>query len=363
MQAIWKGTISFGMVTIPVKVYSATENRDVSFRQVHAEDGGRIRYRRVCEIDGQEVPYSDIAKGYEMPDGRMVVLDADDFAQLPLPTAKTIEVLEFVPIDQVDPLYYAKAYYLSADNVGNKPYVLLRDALTTSGQVALVKVAIRNRESLALLREREGALVLQTMLWPDEVRDSSFAVPEDSVEIRPQERSMAQSYIATLEGDFEPERYSDDYRVALEELVEAKASGLEPPEEEAEPTGDAEVVDLLAALRASVAAAKQRRGEPVDGDAESVDAGDTEEDAEPATKQTAKKASAKSTAKKSGSSAAKKSAAKKSGSSTAKKTTGKKSAAKKSGSPAAKKPTGKKSAAKKADSSAARKRQPTRKSA
>jgi len=309
MQAIWKGTISFGMVTIPVKVYSATEERDVSFRQVHAEDSGRIRYKRVCEIDGKEVPYSDIAKGYEMPDGRMVVLTSDDFAALPLPTAKSIEVMEFVPIEQVDPLYFAKAYYLAADNVGAKPYVLLRDALTASGQCAVVKVAIRTRESLALLREKDGALVLQTMLWPDEVRDSSFAVPDDSVEVRDQERSMAESYISTLATDFEPTKYHSAYREALEELIEAKTSGMEPaPEAEEEGAEEAEVVDLVAALRASVAAAKERRGESAAAPEEPV-----------------KKASAKtSTAKKT---AAKKAPAKKT---SAKKQPTKKAAKKKS---------------------------------
>ena len=158
MQAIWKGAISFGLVTIPIKVYSATDERNISFRQVHEADGGRIRYKRVCELDGEEVPYSDIGKGYELPDGRMVVLTDEDFAGLPLPTAKSIEVLEFVPAEQVDPLYFAKAYYLAADGVGAKPYKLLREALTRSGQLALVKVAIRTRETLALLRERDGAL-------------------------------------------------------------------------------------------------------------------------------------------------------------------------------------------------------------
>ncbi|MGI8887751.1 MAG: Ku protein, partial [Nocardioidaceae bacterium] len=260
MQAIWKGTISFGMVTIPIKVYSATQEKDISFRQVHEADGGRIRYKRVCEVDGQEVPYSDIGKGYELPDGRMVVLTDEDFASLPLPSAKSIEVLEFVPSDQVDPLYFAKAYYLAADGVGAKPYVLLRDALTKTGQCALVKVAIRTRESLALLRERDGALVLQTMLWPNEVRDSDFAVPDSSIEIRKQEGAMAESYIATLTGEFNPERYHNDYREALEQLVEAKSSGVPIPEAEDEDEGDtAEVVDLVAALRASVDAAKKRR--------------------------------------------------------------------------------------------------------
>ena len=311
MQAIWKGTISFGLVTIPIKVYSATEERDISFRQVHEADSGRIRYRRVCEIDGEEVPYSDIGKGYELPDGRMVILTNDDFASLPLPTAKSIEVLEFVPLDQVDPLFYAKAYYLAADGPGAKPYVLLRDALTTSGQCALVKGAIRTKETLALLREREGALVLQTMLWPDEVRDSEFARPDDSVDVKKQEVEMAQSYIATLEAEFDPTRYHSDYREALEALVEAKIEGLPMPEPEEEEAETAEVVDLVAALRASVDAAKRRRQEGGSGASDSAPA------AKKAAKTTAKKAAAKKapakkTAKKAAKTTAKKAAAKKS---------------------------------------------------
>jgi DNA end-binding protein Ku len=260
MQAIWKGSISFGLVSIPVKVYSATEEKDISFRQVHEEDGGRIRYKRVCELDGKEVPYSDIGKGYELPDGRMVVLKNEDFADLPLPTAKAIDVLEFVPSDQIDPMYFARAYYLAPDGMGAKPYVLLRDALTKTGQWALVKVAIRTREVLAVLRERDGAIVLQTMLWPDEVRASDFAVPSDDVDVRKQEVAMAESYIATLKADFDPDRYHSDYREALEQLVEAKAAGLPMPEQTDEEEGDtAQVLDLVAALRASVDAAKKRR--------------------------------------------------------------------------------------------------------
>jgi DNA end-binding protein Ku len=311
MQAIWKGTISFGLVTIPIKVYSATEERDISFRQVHEADSGRIRYRRICEIDGEEVPYSDIGKGYELPDGRMVILTNDDFASLPLPTAKSIEVLEFVPLDQVDPLYYAKAYYLAADGPGAKPYVLLRDALTTSGQCALVKVAIRTKETLALLREREGALVLQTMLWPDEVRDSEFARPDDSVDVKKQEVEMAQSYIATLEAEFDPTRYHSDYREALEALVEAKIEGLPMPEPEEEETETAEVVDLVAALRASVDAAKRRRQEGGSGSSDSQPA--AKKSAKTTAKKAAtKKAPAKKTAKKAAKTTAKKAAAKKS---------------------------------------------------
>jgi DNA end-binding protein Ku len=318
MHAIWKGTISFGLVTIPVKVYSATEERDISFRQVHEEDGGRIRYKRVCEVDGQEVPYSDIGKGYELPDGRMIVLTADDFASLPLPTTRAIEVLEFVPTEQVDPLYFAKAYYLAADGVGAKPYVLLRDALTGSGQCALVKVAIRTKETLALLRERDGALVLQTMLWPEEVRDSEFAVPDDSVEIRSQEVKMAESYIATLQNDFDPSRYHSDYREALEQLVEAKASGLPMPEAEEDEGSQAEVLDLVAALRASVDAAKKRRaGSSADDEsstteAQSSGAGSGSSGAKKAAKSTTKSASAKKSAKTSAKASEKKRPAKKS---------------------------------------------------
>jgi DNA end-binding protein Ku len=322
MQAIWKGTISFGLVTIPVKVYSATEEKDISFRQVHEADGGRIRYKRVCEIDGEEVPYSDIGKGYEMPDGRMVVLSNEDFAELPLPTAKAIDVLEFVPADQVDSMYFAKAYYLAADAAGAKPYVLLRDALTKTGQAALVKVAIRTREVLALLRERDGALVLQTMLWPDEVRDAEFAAPNEDVDVRKQEVDMAESYIATLKADFDPDRYHSDYREALEQLVEAKVAGLPMPEPDEDEGGDtAQVLDLVAALRASVDAAKKRRA----GNADSSSTSDSgsESDAKPAKKTSKKKAGGKADKK----AAAKKAPAKKS---TAKKSSTKKAPAKKS---------------------------------
>ena len=332
MQAIWKGAISFGMVTIPIKVYSATEEKDISFRQVHTEDGGRIRYRRVCEKDGQEVPYSDIGRGYELPDGRMMILTSEDFAQLPLPTAKSIEVLEFVPIDDVDPLYFAKAYYLAADGPGAKPYVLLRDALTSTRQCALVKVAIRTRETLALLREKDGALVLQTMLWPEEVRSSEFAVPDPDVTVRDQERAMAEAYIATLEAEFDPTRYHSEYREALESLVEAKASGLEPQQPQEEESDSGEVVDLVAALRASVEAAKRRRGEGTESAPAAAASGDGAAKKTTAKKAATKKTAAKkSTAKKTTKKAASKSTAKKAASSRSStaKTTAKKAAAKK----------------------------------
>jgi DNA end-binding protein Ku len=259
-RSIWKGAISFGLVTIPVKLYSATEEKDIAFRQVHAADGGRIKYRRVCEIDGEEIPYPEIAKGYELPDGRMVILEKEDFDALPLTTTKAVEVVQFVAEDEVDPTYFSKTYFLQADGPGTKPYVLLRDALVKTGQCALVKVALRSREALALVRPRDGLLVMHTMLWPDELRDGEFAAPPESVSVSDAEVTMAQSFIEALSGDFHPEEYTDAYREALEEVVQSKAAGVALPEQ-AEAPKEAEVVDLVAALRASVEAAKKRRAE------------------------------------------------------------------------------------------------------
>ncbi|MEO3805748.1 Ku protein [Nonomuraea sp. B1E8] len=262
MRSIWKGAISFGLVTIPVKLYSATEQKDVTFHQVHREDGGRIRYKRVCTVDGEEVPYADIAKGYELATGEVVVLTDEDFEDLPLSSSRRIDVLQFAPADQIDPIYFAKSYYLEPDAQGAKPYVLLRDALESSGQVAVVKVALRQRESLATLRVRDGIFVLETMLWPDEIRTPDFPFLEEDIEVRAQELKMAESLITTMESDFDPSEYHDTYREALQQVIEAKVAGKEVvaarEEEEAGPA-----VDLMAALRASVEAAKkEREGEP-----------------------------------------------------------------------------------------------------
>jgi DNA end-binding protein Ku len=266
MRSIWKGAISFGLVSIPVKLFSATEERSVSFHQVHREDGGRIKYKRVCSIDGEEVPYSDIAKGYELPSGEVVVLTDEDFDELPLSTSRSIDVLQFVPLEQVDPIYFAKTYYLEPDGAGAKPYVLLRQALEDSGRVALVKLALRQRESLAALRVRDGVFVLEMMLWPDEIRPADFGFLSEDVDVRSQELAMAQSLIETLSGDFDPTQYADDYREALEKLIEAKVEGREVVQPTPAAGEDAPVVDLMAALRASVAAAKESRGETTASD-------------------------------------------------------------------------------------------------
>jgi DNA end-binding protein Ku len=313
MRSIWKGAISFGLVSIPVKLYSATEEKDVSFHQVHRDDGGRIRYKRVCQVDGEEVPYSDIAKGYELPSGEVVVLTDEDFADLPLTTSRAIDVLEFVPLDQVDPMYFAKSYYLEPDGQGAKPYVLLREALENSGRVALVKVALRSRESLATLRVRDGVFVLEMMLWPDEIRTPDFAFLDEDIDVRQQELKMAESLIESLSGDFEPEQYADNYREALQALIDAKVEGREVVQPTEPATDAGTVVDLMAALRASVEAAKQGRSEA----------------SAPAKKST-KKATAKKAASAGAKKAASKPAAKRSSGASAKKTSQKRANARKS---------------------------------
>ena len=271
-QTVWKGSISFGLVSIPVRLSGATEERDVSFRQVHEADGGRIRYKRVCEVDGAEVPYSEIAKGYQLPDGDVVVITDDDLADLPIASSKAVDVMTFVPFTEIDPTALSRAYY--AEPTGDpKPYVLLRDTLEKSDRVAVVKMALRQRERLAILRPRDGVLVVQTMLWPDEVRRPDFGFLDDTVTLKPQEVAMAESYVEALAGDFEPGEYVDDYRGALAELVQAKVDGREvtaAPEPAAAP---GKVVDLMDALRRSVEEARSKRaGEPAAADGEAAGA-------------------------------------------------------------------------------------------
>jgi DNA end-binding protein Ku len=259
MRAIWKGAVSFGLVSIGVKLYSATEEKDIRFHQVHRDDGGRIKYKRVCSIDGEEVSYDDIAKGYDLGGGDMVILTDDDFADLPLSSTRAIDVHQFVPADQVDPILYNKAYFLEPEDVAAKPYALLRDALVESNRVAIVKVALRQREQLATLRVRDGVLVLNTMLWPDEVRAASFGFLDEGITVRRQELEMAASLIESMAGDFNPAEFTDEYRAALQQVIDAKVSGQEvvaPPEVEEAPSG---AIDLMAALRASVDRARAAR--------------------------------------------------------------------------------------------------------
>ncbi|MEU7528456.1 Ku protein [Saccharothrix sp. NPDC042600] len=260
MRSVWRGAISFGLVTIGVRLYTATEEHDFRFHQVHREDGGRIRYKRVCQVCGEEVAYADIAKGYELDDGRVVVMDSEDFDKLPINTDHAIDVLEFVPAEEIDPIYFQKSYYLEPDKAATRPYVLLRTALERSGQLAVVKITIRQRETLAMLRAREDLLVMHTMLWPDEVRKPDFDFLDGDVEVRPQELKMASSLVESMAGSFDPDDFTDDYTEAMQKLIEAKAEGAELPEQpEAEETG--EVIDLMTALERSVEQARSARGE------------------------------------------------------------------------------------------------------
>ena len=332
MRAIWRGAVSFGLVSVPVKLYTATESHDISFRQVHAKDGGRIKYQRVCSIDGEEVAYADIAKGYETEDGQMVVLDDDDFAELPASSSREISVEKFVPSDQIDPMWLEKSYYLEPDKTAAKPYALLREALKEADRVAVVTVSIRTRMTTAVLRVRDDVIVMQTMLWPDEVRKPDFA-GLDATEhaAKPQELKMAKLLVDTLAGDYDADDYEDDYAKALEALVTAKLEGgeVKTPEQPKKTSG--EVVDLLAALQRSVDAAKSSRGEGSSAakaaDAEAADSDDADsdaaDDADDADAGGSKGGAAKSAAKKS---SAKKSSPKKA---VAKKSGAKKSAASK----------------------------------
>ena len=260
---MWKGAVSFGLVNVPVRMYTATSSHDVSFHQVHRADGGRIRYKRTCDACGEEVGYDEIAKGYEAPDGQLVILTDEDLADLPVTSSREIEVERFVPADQIDPMLLEKCYYLEPDKMGVKPYALLREALRAADRMALVHVAIRQRSTMAVLRVRDDVIVLQTMLWPDEIRRPDFDTLGDASELRPQELAMASSLIDSMTGDYVPEEFADDYRDAVQALISARLEGGEARQAPAAAPasgGSGQVVDLLAALQRSVEAAKGRSG-------------------------------------------------------------------------------------------------------
>jgi DNA end-binding protein Ku len=306
---MWSGAVSFGLVSVPVKLYAATESHDISFRQVHAKDGGRIKYQRVCSIDGEEVAYADIAKGYETDDGQMVVLDDDDFADLPASSSREISVEKFVPREQIEPMWLEKSYYLEPDAAAAKPYALLREALKEADRVAVVTVSLRSRMTTAVLRVRDDVIVMQTMMWPDEIRSPDFAgLDAADLDVKPQELQMARMLVETLAGDYDPDEFEDDYQEALEALVRAKLEGGEVKQVEKKESTGGEVVDLLAALQKSVDAAKTARGETPETKAPAKPASSTKTASKPpAKKAPAKKAPAKkTTAKKTTKKAAKK---------------------------------------------------------
>ncbi|MEU4465239.1 Ku protein [Streptomyces sp. NPDC024017] len=336
VRSIWNGAISFGLVSIPIKLVNATESHSISFRQIHTEDGGRIRYRKFCELEDREVTQGEIGKGYEDADGTIIPITEEDLSSLPLPTAKTIEIVAFVPADRIDPLQMDAAYYLQASGApAAKPYTLLREALKRSNKVAIAKFALRGRERLGMLRVVGEAIAMHGLLWPDEVRAPEGLAPDTDVTVRDQELDLADALMDTL-GEVDLEDLHDEYREAVEEVIAAKAAGEAPPQAP-EPAAGGKVLDLMAALESSVRAARESRGEEAEhAEVKSLPQRKTARAAPKqtggkkstsTTKKTAAKkttAAKKSTAK-SGQGSAKKTASK----STAKKTTAKKSASRK----------------------------------
>jgi DNA end-binding protein Ku len=286
MRSIWKGSVSFGLVNVPVKVYSATEDNDIKFHQVHAKDNGRIRYKRVCEVCGEVVEYRDIAKAFDSDDGQTVIITDDDIATMPVERGREIEVLEFVPAEQIDPMLYDKSYFLEPDSKSSKSYVLLAQTLADTDRIAIVHFTLRNKTRLAALRVKDFSkrevMMIHTLLWPDEIRDPDFPVLDKEVEIKPAELKMAGQVVESMTDDFKPDQFHDTYREEMLELIAAKIDGGDAFQaEEAEPedldeTDD--VSDLLAKLEASVKGRKESA---------------SSSDSEPAKKAPAKKAAAK----------------------------------------------------------------------
>ncbi|MGO4804474.1 Ku protein [Arthrobacter sp. 2MCAF15] len=261
MRAIWKGAIAFGLVNVPVKVYSATEDHDISLHQVHNADGGRIRYQRRCEVCSKVIDYEDIDRAYE-DDGRTVVLTREELKSIPAENSHEIEVVQFVPADQLDPMMFEKSYYLEPDSKSPKAYVLLRRALEDTDRVAIVQFALRDKTRLGALRIRDDILVLQSLLWSDEVREASFPALETSIRISAQEREMSAALVDSMASDFEPDQFTDEYQEQLRQLIEAKldkGESLDTEETFGAPaeTGEGEVIDLMEALKRSI---EKKRG-------------------------------------------------------------------------------------------------------
>jgi DNA end-binding protein Ku len=299
MRSIWKGSIAFGLVNVPVKVYTATEDHDLKFHQVHAKDNGRIRYKRVCEICGEVVEYRDIARAYDSDDGQTVIITDEDIATLPEERSREIEVLEFVPASQLDPILYDRSYFLEPDSKSAKSYMLLAKTLAETDRVAIVHFALRNKTRLAALRVKDfskrDVMVIHTLLWPDEIRDPDFPVLDTKVEIKPAELKMAGQVVDSMAEDFKPDEFRDDYQEQLKELVAAKLEGGEAftvDEQPAELDETEDVSDLLAKLEASVKKRRQE-SEPASEPAKKAPAKKAPAKKAPAKKAAAKKAPAK----------------------------------------------------------------------
>lgn len=261
MRPLWKGAITFGLISIPVRLYSAVQDRSLKFHLLHEADGGRIRYQRTCAKCGKEVTWDDIVKGYEYSKDHYVTFTEEEMEALGVDSIRAIDVVSFVPLSDIDPIYFNKPYYVAPEASGLKAYKLLADALQAEGQVGVAKVAIRDKEQLATIRLKDNVFVLETMHWPDEIREAEFEELDKHVNVRDNEVKMARQLIQQLTGEFNPSEFEDEYRVRLQELAEKKIEGQEitvSAETEEEP---APVVDLMEALKASVAEAKRRKTE------------------------------------------------------------------------------------------------------
>jgi DNA end-binding protein Ku len=304
MRSIWKGSIAFGLVNVPVKVYSATQDHDIKFHQVHAKDNGRIRYKRVCEICGEVVEYRDIARAFESDDGQMVLITDEDIGTLPEERSREIEVLEFVPASQLDPMMYDRSYFLEPDSKSAKSYVLLAKTLAETDRVAIVHFALRNKTRLAALRVKDFSkrevMVVHTLLWPDEIRDPDFPVLDKKVDVKPAELKMAGQVVDSMADDFNPDRYRDTYQEQLQELVQAKLQGGEAFTTEEQPTEldeTEDVSDLLAKLEASVKARSAKKASAEKSATKKAPIKKAPAKKAPAKKAPAKKAPAKSGSK------------------------------------------------------------------
>ena len=259
MRSIWRGAISFGMVSIPVKLYSATEQKDVRFRLLHKTDGAPIKEKRVCTADGKEVEWEDLVRGYEVGKGEYVILDPEEIDEAKPESATTIEIGDFVKLTEIDPIYFEKSYFLEPTDVGAKPFTLLKRALEETGRTAVARVVIRTKERLATIRPYDDTLILETMFWPDEIRSTgSLDVPEGhEATVRAKELDMARSLVENLSDRFKPEEYRDEYRVALEELIARKLKGEQRSAKRRKP--EPKVTDLMDALKQSVEASRSSR--------------------------------------------------------------------------------------------------------
>jgi DNA end-binding protein Ku len=251
MRAVWRGTVSIGLVSVAVRVFAATQDHDFRFHHVHRADAGRIRYRRECEACGEEIEFADVVRGYELPDGRLVLLEKDDFDGLPNAQDRSIRVAHFVPVGEIHPIFFQRSYYLEPEGSAVQAYVLLRLAMERARRAAIVRIAMRRREILAVLHTRGDLLVLQTMLWPDEIRPADFPFRQRDVTVRPQELDAATALVTSMSDGFRPDEFTDDYQDALARLIEARTGNAQPPPIPPQRDGDT-TMDLLEALRLSV---------------------------------------------------------------------------------------------------------------